>query len=151
MADQKSRDLDKMAKGWSIAMQCSKKRLDRVYALDESRLSKVVEEGYLVLETVCLFVHSCVKSGQYLLPPAFWRLLQIEYGIVVYPSALTENIDPRGLDVDFTFTEVYDGHIVMHRSCDAKCPSRCPFQYLREPPPAYDEICQSGSSIVQSS
>ena len=38
-------------------------------------------------------------------------MLHVEYGIVVYPSALTEDIDVHGLGVDVTFTDAYCGHI----------------------------------------
>lgn len=38
-------------------------------------------------------------------------MLHAEYGIVVYPSALTEEIDAEGLGVDVTFTDAYTGHI----------------------------------------
>lgn len=59
------RDLDKIAKGWTIAMLYSKERLKRVYDWEEEKLESACREGRLVLETVCLFVHSCVKHGQY--------------------------------------------------------------------------------------
>lgn len=58
-------DLDKISKGWSIAMFYSKERLRRVYELDDAQLGKAVEDGKLVLETLCLFVHACIKRGQY--------------------------------------------------------------------------------------
>ena len=45
------------------------------------------------------------------LPLDFWRVLHAEYGIVVYPSALTEEVDQRGLGVDMTFTDAYRGHV----------------------------------------
>jgi len=45
------------------------------------------------------------------LPFEFWRVLHAEYGIVVYPSALTEDIEVQGLGIDVTFTEAYCGHI----------------------------------------
>lgn len=45
------------------------------------------------------------------LPLDFWRILHAEYGIVVYPSAMTEDIDPAGLGIDKTFTDAYAGHI----------------------------------------
>ena len=45
------------------------------------------------------------------LPFEFWRVLHAEYGIVVYPSALTEEIEVQGLGLDVTFTEAYCGHI----------------------------------------
>jgi hypothetical protein len=58
-------DIDKIAKGWSIAMRYSEERLKRVYDLDNEKLDAAIHEGRLVLETVCLFVHACVKHGQY--------------------------------------------------------------------------------------
>ena len=63
--DCQDNDLDKVAKGWSIAMFYSKERLRRVYELDDAQLNAAVKEGKLVLETVCLFVHACIKRGQY--------------------------------------------------------------------------------------
>lgn len=45
------------------------------------------------------------------MPHEFWRILHAEYGIVVYPSALTEDIDVHGLGVDVTFTDAYGGYI----------------------------------------
>lgn len=48
------------------------------------------------------------------LPFEFWRVLHAEYGIVVYPSALTEDIDVQGLGTDVTYTEAYGGHIGIH-------------------------------------
>ena len=65
MADCQDNDLDTVAKGWSIAMFYSKERLRRVYELDDAQLNAAVKEGKLVLETVCLFVHACIKRGQY--------------------------------------------------------------------------------------
>lgn len=38
-------------------------------------------------------------------------MLHVEYGIVVYPSALTEDVDVQGLGVDITFTDAYSKHI----------------------------------------
>jgi hypothetical protein len=38
-------------------------------------------------------------------------VLHSEYGIVVYPTALTEEIDVPGLGIEVTFTEAYCGHI----------------------------------------
>lgn len=49
------------------------------------------------------------------LPLSFWRVLHAEYGIIVYPTALTEDIDICGLNIDATFTETYDGHISMYK------------------------------------
>jgi hypothetical protein len=63
--DCQDNDLDKVAKGWSIAMFYSKERLRRVYELDDAQLNAAVKDGKLVLETVCLFVHACIKRGQY--------------------------------------------------------------------------------------
>lgn len=40
-------------------------------------------------------------------------MLHAEYGIVVYPSALTEDIDVQGLGIDVTFMDAYCGHIGM--------------------------------------
>lgn len=65
MADLAERDLDKVAKGWSIAMVYSKERLKRVYEWEGEQLEQACKEGRLVLETVCLFIHACVKHGQY--------------------------------------------------------------------------------------
>lgn len=44
-------------------------------------------------------------------PYEFWRVLHAEYGIVVYPSALTEEVDTHGLGVDVAYADVYGGHI----------------------------------------
>lgn len=45
------------------------------------------------------------------IPPEFWGILYAEYGIMVYPSAVTEQIDLHGLNRDKTFTDCYQGHI----------------------------------------
>jgi hypothetical protein len=45
------------------------------------------------------------------LPVEFWKILHAEYGIVVYPSALLEEIDVHGVGLDRTFTDTYEGHI----------------------------------------
>lgn len=155
-------DMEKIAKGWSIAMFYSKERLQRVHSLTDGQLDKAVQEGRLVLETLCLFVHACIKRGQYRLPSDFWKVLHLEYGILVYPSAMTEEIDVQGLGVDVTFTEAYAGHIgkysttalyerssfqnsllteiVMYGRCPSSChPPPCPFQYMNEPPPVYEK------------
>lgn len=129
--------MDKIAKGWTIAMLYSKDRLKRVHGWGDDQLDKAVRDGKLVLETVCLFVHACVKRGQYQMPCEFWRILHAEYGIVVYPSALTEDVDVQGLGVDVTFTEAYCGHIVMYGRCCGSIPPPCPMEFLREPPPVY--------------
>lgn len=47
------------------------------------------------------------------LPLDFWRILHAEYGIVVYPSALMQDVDIHGVGVDATFTDAYCGHIGM--------------------------------------
>lgn len=65
MADFPERDMEKIAKGWSIAMLYSKERLKRVHAWEGDELEQAIREGRLVLETVCLFIHACVKRGQY--------------------------------------------------------------------------------------
>ncbi|POR34187.1 Uncharacterized protein TPAR_05600 [Tolypocladium paradoxum] len=139
MADWPERDLEKVAKGWSIAMAYSKERLKRVYEWEGEQLEQACKEGRLVLETVCLFIHACVKHGQYKLPFEFWRVLHAEYGIVVYPSALTEDIEVQGLGIDVTFTEAYCGHIVMLGGCTGSHPPPCPMEFLREPPPMYQK------------
>lgn len=59
------RDMDKIAKGWKIAMAYSRDRLKRVHDWKDDELERAVREGRLVLETVCLFVHACIKHGQY--------------------------------------------------------------------------------------
>lgn len=65
MSEWPERDIDKIAKGWSIAMRCSKERLKRVYGLETQQLDDAVNQGRVVLETVCVFMHACVKRGQY--------------------------------------------------------------------------------------
>ncbi|OAA47052.1 hypothetical protein NOR_02688 [Metarhizium rileyi] len=120
-------------------MLYSKERLKRVYDWENDQLEEAIKGGILVLETVCLFVHACVKHGQYQLPFEFWRVLHAEYGIVVYPSALTEDIDVHGLGVDVTFMDAYCGHIVMYGRCCGSDPPPCPMQFLREPPPVYSK------------
>ncbi|KAF4979377.1 hypothetical protein FZEAL_4418 [Fusarium zealandicum] len=140
MTDWPERDIDQIAKGWSIAMSYSKERLKRVYDLENHQLDDAVNEGRVVLETVCLFMHACVKHGQYKLPLEFWRILHSEYGIVVYPSAFTEDVEVQGLGTDVTFTEAYYGHIMMFGGCNGdKHPPPCPFEFLREPPPVYQK------------
>ncbi|QGI65828.1 hypothetical protein CEK26_009778 [Fusarium fujikuroi] len=152
-------DLDKIAKGWKTAMKYSKERLQRVHDLAADELDDAINDGHLVLETVCLFVHACIKHNQYKLPLSFWRVLHAEYGIIVYPTALTEDIDIRGLSIDVTFTEAYHGHISMYKfpsqavrslvltqaivmyggARGIKYPPRCPIELMREPPPAYQK------------
>lgn len=89
--------------------------------------------------------------------------MHVEYGIVVYPSALTEDIDVQGLGVDVTFTDAYSKHIsmftksrnyslliagwltafaatVMFDRCSSSChPPPCPLEYFQEPPPVYEK------------
>ncbi|KAI9163180.1 hypothetical protein HJFPF1_04779 [Paramyrothecium foliicola] len=109
--DTSDTELGKMAKGWSLAMSYSKDRLKNVYQLEDFQLEDAIKDGRLLLETVCLFTHCCVKRKQYRVPLEFWRVLQSEYGIVVYPTALLEDIDVPGLGLEVTFTEAYCGHI----------------------------------------
>ncbi|PHH88147.1 hypothetical protein CDD83_7920 [Cordyceps sp. RAO-2017] len=136
--DMPERDLDRISKGWDLAMFYSQERLKRIYSLEGEQLKQAVNEGRLILETVCLFIHACIKRGQYKLPPDFWRFLQAEYGILVYPSAMTEEIDVQGLGVDVTFTEAYCEHIVMYGRCPESCyPPPCPMKFILEPPPQY--------------
>lgn len=45
------------------------------------------------------------------LPVDFWKMLHAEYGIVVYPSALTDCIAAAGLGTSQTFSEIYSEHI----------------------------------------
>lgn len=59
------RDLDKIAKGWTIAMAYSAKRLKSLHGWQDRELETAARQGKLVLETTCLFVHACVKHGQY--------------------------------------------------------------------------------------
>ncbi|KAG6028446.1 hypothetical protein E4U19_001411 [Claviceps sp. Clav32 group G5] len=133
------RDLEKMAKGWQIAMSYSEKRLKKLNRWEDYELEEAVRGGKIVLETVCLFVHACVKHGQYQVPYEFWRVLHAEYGIVVYPSALTEEIDTHGLGVDVAYADAYGGHIVMYGRCCGSDYPPCPMQFLREPPPVYEK------------
>ncbi|KAM0200066.1 hypothetical protein ACHAPA_007026 [Fusarium lateritium] len=140
MAEWQEKDLDKIAKGWSIAMKYSKERLQRVHDLEDDQLDDAINDGHLVLETVCLFMHACVRRGQYKLPLQFWHVLHSEYGIVVYPSAFSEHMDVQGLGTDVTFTEAYHGHIMMYGGTrGTKYPPRCPLEFMREPPPVYQK------------
>jgi hypothetical protein len=133
------KELGKISKGWNIAMKFAQERLQRVYDLDDNQLERAVADGRVLLETLCLFIHSAVKRRQYRIPVDFWRVLHSEYGIVVYPTALTEDIDVPGLGMDVTFTEAYCGHIVMFGRCNGHCPPPCPFHLLQEAPPAYQK------------
>lgn len=65
MPEVPEKDLQKIAKGWSIAMEYSKERLKRVHDLEDDQMENAINEGLLVLETTCLFMHACVKRGQY--------------------------------------------------------------------------------------
>ena len=65
MAEIPERDIEKIEKGWSIAMNYSKERLKRVFDLECDQLEDAVNEGRVVLETICLFMHACIKHGQY--------------------------------------------------------------------------------------
>jgi hypothetical protein len=105
--------LDRIAKSWSLAMEYSRERIQKVHGLTDDEMRHAANEGHVVLETVCLFVHSSIKRGQFKLPRDFWSILLLEFGIVVYPSALTEAVDLHGINVDKTFTDCYHGHIGM--------------------------------------
>ncbi|UKZ82373.1 hypothetical protein TrVFT333_010161 [Trichoderma virens FT-333] len=124
MYDLEDNTLHKIEKGWSIAMSCSEERLKRLYGWTDDELVVAKQQGLVMLETVCVFVHGCVKSGQYKLPVDFWKMLFAEYGIVVYPSALTECLAPSGLGTSQTFTEIYSEHIGLSSStlCLYNCP-----------------------------
>ena len=63
--DFREKDIERIAKSWSLAMGCSKERLENVYKLKGAQLDDAVQEGRLVLETVCVFVHTSVKMGQF--------------------------------------------------------------------------------------
>lgn len=53
------------------------------------------------------------------LPREFWHILLVEFGIVVYPTAMTEEFG--GLGSAPTFTELYEGHISrLPRDVDGK-------------------------------
>ncbi|TFB02300.1 hypothetical protein CCMA1212_005952 [Trichoderma ghanense] len=139
MCDADEMTIKKMEKGWAIATRCSEERLRRVHGWDEEQLGEAVRRGLVLLETVCVFVHGCIKSGQFKLPVEFWKILHFEYGIVVYPSALTECMAPSGLGTSQTFAEIYSSHIVMLWERDSDCPPRCPFEFLTEPLPLYEQ------------
>lgn len=57
--------VDQIAKGWSIAMTYSKERIRNVHGLSDEELQTAEHEGRVILENVCLFVHSSVKRGQF--------------------------------------------------------------------------------------
>ncbi|RDA92681.1 hypothetical protein CP533_3727 [Ophiocordyceps camponoti-saundersi (nom. inval.)] len=131
-------DLAIIAKGWNKARHYSLERLKRICALDGEQLDRAIEDGELVLETVCLFVHACIRQGQYSLPHMFWDGLFMEYGIVVYPSALTEPIEVDGLGETMTYAQAYSGHISMYGRRPGLChPPPCPMEWIQEPPPKY--------------
>ncbi|KAH7316627.1 hypothetical protein B0I35DRAFT_259510 [Stachybotrys elegans] len=131
--------IDKMAKGWQLAQEYSKKRLLAADNRNEMDPESKFDEC-LLLETLCLFLHACIKPGQHEVPSDFWRLMHKEFGILVYPSALTEVIAPSGLGPGQTFTEAYSDHIiVMHGKSALLQPFPSPFQLLFEPPPPYSE------------
>ncbi|EKJ73389.1 hypothetical protein NXS19_005318 [Fusarium pseudograminearum] len=137
MAACPTKDLEEMAKAWSKAMEFSMVRFQRVHDLAEDQLDDAINAGHLVLENVCLFIYAGVKHGQFRPPLSFWQVLHSEYGIVVYPSAFQEDINIPGLGIDVTFTEAYQGHIMMHVGTRTKYPPRCPFEFIQEPPPVY--------------
>lgn len=60
-----SEHLEQAAKGWAVASFYSIEKLRRIYKLEGADLQQAIAEGRLVLETTCLFVHACVKHGQY--------------------------------------------------------------------------------------
>ncbi|KAH0523719.1 hypothetical protein TsFJ059_008686 [Trichoderma semiorbis] len=139
MHDLEDSTLHKIEKGWSIATNCAEQRLKRICGWTDDEFSLAMQQGLVMLETVCTFVHGGVKSGQYKLPVDFWKMLVAEYGIVVYPSALTECLAPSGLGSSQTFTEIYSEHIVMLGKRDSSRPPLCPFEYLKEPLPVYEK------------
>lgn len=57
--------LEHAAKAWSTATFYSEEKLKRICKLEGAKLDAAIDEGRLVLETVCLFVHACVKHGQF--------------------------------------------------------------------------------------
>lgn len=65
LPETESEHVEQAAKGWAIASLYSKEKLRRVHKLDGADLEAAIEKGQLVLETLCLFVHACVKHGQY--------------------------------------------------------------------------------------
>ncbi|KEY65725.1 hypothetical protein S7711_05555 [Stachybotrys chartarum IBT 7711] len=133
-------DLELIRSGWKIAMACSKDRLVSVHGWSDSEVEKATNDGRLMLETISVFVHCCIKSGQYRLPAEFWRILYADYGIVLFPSAFTEEVNIKGVNTTKTFTQVYAGHIAMYGGYRGPVyPPPCPFQILQEPPPAYEK------------
>lgn len=73
-------------------MLYSKERLKRVYDWENDQLEKAEKEGKLVLETVCLFVHACVKHGQYqyVAQKSFLRHLERKLTALDYLSSFGE-------------------------------------------------------------
>ena len=59
------RDIAKIAKGWDIALKHSKERLVHLFQWDDDELDQARRQGLIILETSCLFVHACIKPGQY--------------------------------------------------------------------------------------
>jgi hypothetical protein len=49
------------------------------------------------------------------LPAEFWRILHFECGIIVYPSAMVEEVNIEGVGRDRAFLDAYAGHIGMPR------------------------------------
>ncbi|KAF4595181.1 hypothetical protein GQ602_000794 [Ophiocordyceps camponoti-floridani] len=134
------KDLHVIAKAWKKASKHSLDRLQRIHKLEGPQLEEAVRDGRLVLETACLLVHASIKQGQYSPPSTFWHMLHIEYGIVVYPSAMTEAVDVEGIGKDVTFTDAYRGHVVMfERESPSAHPPPCPWEWMQELPPRYEE------------
>lgn len=61
----REQSVEQIAKGWSIAMTYSKERIRNVYQLGDEEVQMAEHEGRVILENVCLFVHSSVKRGQF--------------------------------------------------------------------------------------
>ncbi|PFH56724.1 hypothetical protein XA68_16100 [Ophiocordyceps unilateralis] len=140
MALQPERNLSIIARGWEIARTYSLERLKRIHQLDGPQLERAIQDGRLVLETVCLLVHASIKQGQYSPPSMFWHMLHAEYGIIVYPSALTEPVEIEGLGDVVTYTEAYRGHVAMYgRDSGSAHQPPCPVEWMEELPPKYEE------------
>lgn len=67
MEELQSRDkeISQIAKSWAIAMATSRDRLQRIDKLQGDEMDAAVQEGRLILETVCLFVHASLRCGQF--------------------------------------------------------------------------------------
>lgn len=65
MHDLEDSTLHKIEKGWSIATNCAEQRLKRICGWTDDEFSLAMQQGLVMLETVCTFVHGGVKSGQY--------------------------------------------------------------------------------------